>query len=248
MDATLSPFPGPSGHWPASANGLATTRRSTTLVAIVGAHLLALIGLASLDRMPAVLRMAAPVLTVSIIPPAPVSSATEAPVERPDASPAPTRRIDVDRSEAFPAAVVADAPVAWPPTPAAMTETTPSLAAEPVVAIDAAPPAAPHRGPATAPPAAPRLVASTAVEYLVRPPVEVPLVSRRLGESGTVWLRVTVGRDGVPQQITVQRGSGYPRLDQQALDAMRQARFKPQTENGQAIEWIVVAPLQYDID
>lgn len=84
--------------------------------------------------------------------------------------------------------------------------------------------------------------------YLVPPPIEVPLASRRLGEQGTVHLRVRVGTDGLPKTVTVQRSSGFARLDDQAVWAMKRARFQPQTDNGIAIEWIVIAPLQYDID
>jgi len=88
---------------------------------------------------------------------------------------------------------------------------------------------------------------ASAVAYLVPPPIEVPLASRRLGEAGTVWLRVRVGREGLPQHVALHRSSGYERLDRQALDAMQRARFKPQVVDGEAVEWIVVAPLQYDL-
>jgi len=37
-------------------------------------------------------------------------------------------------------------------------------------------------------------------------------------------------------------------LDEQALQDMRSARFVPQTENGQPIEWEVIAPMSYEID
>ena len=87
-----------------------------------------------------------------------------------------------------------------------------------------------------------------AVRYLVPPAIEVPMASRRLGESGTVQLRVVVDAAGLPKQVTLHKSSGYARLDEQAMSAMRQARFKPQTENGVAIEWIVIAPLQYEIE
>jgi protein TonB len=50
----------------------------------------------------------------------------------------------------------------------------------------------------------------------VPPPIEVPLASRRLGEQGLVQLRVLVGVDGLPRQVSVQRSSGFARLDEQA--------------------------------
>ena len=84
--------------------------------------------------------------------------------------------------------------------------------------------------------------------YLVLGPVEVPLASRRLRESGTVLLRVLVDAQGLPRQITLHKSSGFARLDDQALAAMRQARFQVVNDNGSAIEWLVIAPLQYDVD
>ncbi len=90
-----------------------------------------------------------------------------------------------------------------------------------------------------------RQVTSGAVQYLVLPPVELPRASRRARESGTVWLRVIVDVQRMPAQVSVQRSSGFARLDEQALWAMRQARFKPQTEDGRPIELEVVAPIEY---
>lgn len=84
--------------------------------------------------------------------------------------------------------------------------------------------------------------------YRVEPPVEVPRASRRAGESGVVWLRVVVDVHGRPAQVQVQRSSGHSRLDEQALWAMRQARFQPQTEDGQPIELEVTAPIEYTLE
>jgi protein TonB len=86
------------------------------------------------------------------------------------------------------------------------------------------------------------------VRYVTLPPVEVPRASRRAGEHGTVWLRVVVDVAGQPAQVSVQRSSGFARLDEQALWAMRQARFKPHTEDGRAVEVEVIAPIEYPAD
>jgi len=129
-----------------------------------------------------------------------------------------------------------------PPPPAAAPE--PAVAEAPVVT--AAPPAQPAP-PAPAPPA-PRRIDATAVTYLSPPPVEVPLASRRAGESGVVWLRVVVNTRGLPALVQVQRSSGHARLDAQAAWAMRQARFRPHTEDGTPIEVEVIAPIEYLLD
>lgn len=119
-----------------------------------------------------------------------------------------------------------------PPVPAQPQVTVPNAVVVPVQ-----PPAAPSIK--TIPPGA--------VRYLHEPRLVVPLLSRRLGEQGIVHLRVVVDVNGRPREITLKKSSGFDRLDQQALQDMRSARFVPQTENGQPIEWEVVAPLSYEI-
>ena len=86
------------------------------------------------------------------------------------------------------------------------------------------------------------------ITYLVLPAVQVPRAARRAGESGVVWLRVLVDVNGLPAQVQLYRSSGHARLDEQALWAMRQARFRPQSENGRAIELEVIAPIDYPLE
>lgn len=56
-----------------------------------------------------------------------------------------------------------------------------------------------------------------------------PATSRRLGEEGSVLLRVFVDATGRPQQVMVDRSSGHARLDQAALNAVKRWRFLPAT-------------------
>lgn len=93
----------------------------------------------------------------------------------------------------------------------------------------------------------PRTVAASAVQFLQAPAVVVPAMSRRLGESGTVVLKVVVDVRGLPRQIVLHQSSGYSRLDEQALQAMRQARFKPYMENGEPQEMLVLTPIEYEL-
>jgi TonB family protein len=53
--------------------------------------------------------------------------------------------------------------------------------------------------------------------------------------SGTVVLSVTVGTDGLPHDIQVEKKLGYG-LDEKALEAMRQWMFQPELKDGQPIE------------
>ncbi|MDL5030920.1 TonB family protein [Pelomonas sp. APW6] len=129
------------------------------------------------------------------------------------------------------------------PTPvtAVVAENPPPRAA---VTPTPAPAAVVAPGPAHA---GPREVSASVVQYLQAPPIAVPALSRRLGEKGTVVLRVLVDRDGLPRQISVQQSSGFSRLDEQAQQAMRAARFKPHTENGEPVEMLVLTPIQYEL-
>jgi protein TonB len=56
-----------------------------------------------------------------------------------------------------------------------------------------------------------------------------PATSRRLGEQGSVTLRVFVDTSGRPQQVLVDSSSGYARLDDAAVNAVRRWRFQPAT-------------------
>lgn len=139
---------------------------------------------------------------------------------------------------------------AAPPAPAPAPVVASVVPAPAPVAVAAPAEPAPVRAQPAPPPvvSAPPVLPASAIRYRVPPPVEVPLASRRLRESGTVLLRVLVDAQGLPRQITLHKSSGFARLDDQALAAMRQARFQVVNDNGSAIEWLVIAPLQYDVD
>lgn len=69
-----------------------------------------------------------------------------------------------------------------------------------------------------------------------------PPSSRRLGEQGTVTLKVLVDAKGRPQDVVVGRSSGFPRLDQAAMEAVRRWRFVAATDGqGPVTTWTQVA-------
>jgi protein TonB len=62
-----------------------------------------------------------------------------------------------------------------------------------------------------------------------------PPVSRRLGEEGTVILQVLVDPDGRAGDVKIVQSSGFPRLDQAAIDGVKSGyRFAPGTVGGTA--------------
>ena len=70
-------------------------------------------------------------------------------------------------------------------------------------------------------------------DYLQNPKPTYLNISKRLNEQGTVLVRVLVGADGKPQDVTLHKSSGYDRLDQSALDTLRTKwRFVPGKRGG----------------
>ena len=94
----------------------------------------------------------------------------------------------------------------------------------------------------------PKPVSAGSLRYRVEPAIEVPRLSRRAGESGTVQLRVVFDTEGRPRRVEMLRSSGFARLDAQALEAMQQSRIQPYLEDGRAIEVVAVATLEYELN
>lgn len=136
--------------------------------------------------------------------------------------------------------------VAAPPPPLVSAPAAPSIT-PPAQAATAAVPAMLASAPAAASPApAPPRMASS-VEYL-RPPQPVyPAISRRIGESGLVVLRILIGETGQPEQVTVQKSSGFANLDEAGRQAALRALFKPHMEDGKPVAVFVLVPLNFQL-
>jgi len=142
-------------------------------------------------------------------------------------------------------------PTFIPPLPLLATPQTEPTITVPVKAAEAAPSvvtvtpvttAAPAPAPA---PAAPRTV--TGVEYIRAPQPVYPSISRRLGETGVVVLRILIGLQGQPEQVTVQKSSGSSNLDEAGREAAKHALFKPYMEDGKPVSVFVIVPLNFQL-
>ena len=183
------------------------------------------------------------------------SAADEAPPEptRQPVRPQPVERV-------LPRAAPAQVPAVASPTPPVLSShsgTESTAVTAPAAAPAAAPvaPVSPQAAPAAVaapaappPPPAPREFLASAVSYLAPPLLTYPRASRELGEQGSVLLRVLVDEQGRPIEIQVAKSSGYPRLDQQAVQAMRAARFKPHVEDGVARRMWVRTPQTFILE
>jgi protein TonB len=84
--------------------------------------------------------------------------------------------------------------------------------------------------------------------YLNNPAPSYPPVSRRLGEQGLVLLQVQVNADGTAGSVELQTGSGSGRLDQAALEAVKQWRFTPAKRGDRPVSASVVVPVRFSLE
>jgi protein TonB len=73
-------------------------------------------------------------------------------------------------------------------------------------------------------------------------------MSRRLGETGRVFLRVHVLPAGTPDQVEVRTGSGFPRLDNAAVDAVKRWRFVPAKQGSELVAAWVIVPISFSLE
>jgi protein TonB len=84
--------------------------------------------------------------------------------------------------------------------------------------------------------------------YLQNPPPDYPSLSRRLGEEGRIILRVLISPEGLPRDIQLQASSGFPRLDQAALQTVRRWRFAPAMRGEEPLAAWVLVPIRFNLE
>mgnify|MGYP002143755369 FL=1 len=183
-----------------------------------------------------------PLMTVSLITPdteKPAPSPRPEPVKTPEKTLKPTVKPKV-----------APTPRAQPDTPpvitSAATSNNPAESTAPAAPAPPTPAAAPtvaREAPVAV--SAPRFDAA----YLSNPVPEYPRLSRRMGEEGRVMLRVHVGADGKPLEVTIAKSSGYARLDEIARETvLRSWRFVPARQGEQAVAGTVRVPIDFSLN
>ncbi|SEL91399.1 protein TonB [Pseudoxanthomonas sp. GM95] len=94
-------------------------------------------------------------------------------------------------------------------------------------------------------PEAPAAPAATELTALETPPPQYPMEAACNGNGGTSTLKVTVGTEGAPTDVTVFRGSGIASLDDAAVAAVKTWKFKPATRGGQAVAQTINVPVNF---
>jgi protein TonB len=86
------------------------------------------------------------------------------------------------------------------------------------------------------------------VAYLNNPAPIYPKMSRRQGEQGRVLLKVLVSEKGVADQVQLETRSGFEKLDQAAVDAVKKWSFVPAKRSNQAISTYVLVPVKFSLN
>jgi len=212
-------------------DGLTPLQRRAMVGAIAAAHVAALWALLQIREVREAVADAAPMFVSLVAPPKPPEVAPPSPPP----PPTPPVRRPIAPEPRLIAAAPSPAPTSFvvaPPLEPTPPEPAPVVAAAPV-----APPAPP-----------PRNLSASAVQYLEPLQVEYPRLSKRLGEAGVVMLRVFIDEAGRVRDVQVSRTSGHPRLDDAAMAAVQKARFKPPSENGQAVSGYAQVPVDFQLE
>ncbi len=87
---------------------------------------------------------------------------------------------------------------------------------------------------------------SVSCPELARP--AYPALSRRLGEEGKLMLQVELDKTGRVSKAKVIESSGYSRLDNAALSAVKTWRCRPATRNGEPVLAVALQPFNFVIE
>ena len=79
-----------------------------------------------------------------------------------------------------------------------------------------------------------------------RPPY--PRFAREQGWEGTTVLRVAINNQGTVSSATTQQSSGFPMLDDNAIEAVKQWEFAPAKNGEFAVASVVDIPIRFDLD
>jgi len=235
---------------PAGLAPAPSSRRNSNTVkataAVVAIHIALLAVILTVRNEPTVHPLESRTMTAELLSPAPVA-ATVALQSIAPPPPKPTPPVPHVKPKVQPR-----------PTPKPMQMPLP-VAASP---SSTAPAPAESAPPAPAAPAAPAAAAAPAIG---RPTMEIsapknvshldcniakpdyPAPSRRRGETGTAYVRFVVGLTGNLENVELKKSSGYDRLDDAALAAVRASACKPYLENGVPIRAAYTQPYQFGL-
>jgi protein TonB len=95
---------------------------------------------------------------------------------------------------------------------------------------------------------APVTLPSAEANGLNNPAPVYPSASRKLKEEGVVLLEILVKADGSIGEMRLKKSSGYSRLDDSAMRAVKNWHFSPATRDGEAIDYWYELPIEFSLN
>ncbi len=83
---------------------------------------------------------------------------------------------------------------------------------------------------------------------LNNPAPAYPQLSRRLKEQGTVLLEILILPDGTVGEVRVKESSGFKRLDETAVKAVKRWRYTPARRGNVPIEFWYLQPVDFSLN
>ncbi len=80
----------------------------------------------------------------------------------------------------------------------------------------------------------------------MRPPKYPPQAARQ-HQQGKVLLKVLVGIDGHPEEVTIEKSSGSRLLDQAAIDAVKNWMFNAGSKGGKPSRGYALVPIDFNL-
>lgn len=81
----------------------------------------------------------------------------------------------------------------------------------------------------------------------MRPPKYPPQAVRQ-HMTGKVLLKVLVGVDGSPEEVTVEKSSGSRLLDQAAIEAVKNWKFNAGSKGGKPSRGYALVPIEFNLN
>ena len=88
----------------------------------------------------------------------------------------------------------------------------------------------------------------TSPSYLRTTQPRYPTAALRRRQEGSVLLRVTVAADGHPSRLSIQHSSGYPVLDQAAVQAVSEWVFEPARLDAKPVQSEIEVPVRFRLE
>jgi len=216
---------------------------ASVLLAVTALHA-AGIGHLLTTRPPDMSAEAAPVFHVSLerLPPPPLPRA-----EEPESAAGAADQVTTAPRKTRPVPILVDTPTEHPVPPG--TQVKKYAIGDELLEGEPGPPSPPNAEPlgtgTVASTHEPPVVGKLALRRM-KPPVYPPRCLRT-GTEGVVKVRVLVGEDGAPQEITLAKSSGDSALDEAAMTAVREWIFVPVVRGGLPVRAWAVVPIAFKL-